>query len=336
VREPPQGRPAYIPSGVDERWKVVPQINDASGSVIYIFPGFFIFSGVSNFAVIEPKDIEVVFGLFSFQEEEKVPSDTKITGHTWKKSNKDGSPDKRFNGNYQIPVVSYGKFRFASGGNIEEEYMLSNLEATLKFGAAIERFCDWFKHHDSGQENSNVSKNMNMTFVHPSFKEINIMEPDKFIEKFNTDREILMKPLLIIAKENNLDASAILFSEFQNIGMSMCGADKVIIIDEAKVISFLGDLFPNMEHISPESWFGSMSGKSDDEWIDISSRGRQKFGASYLLKIYDQDNGTNYAEKLKQLLFEFALIIANADGEISSQEASYLQELRQDIYKDNP
>ena len=56
------GRPAYMPPGVDERWKIVPQINDASGSVIYIFPGFFIFSGASNFAVIEPKDIEVAFG----------------------------------------------------------------------------------------------------------------------------------------------------------------------------------------------------------------------------------------------------------------------------------
>jgi hypothetical protein len=329
------GRPVYMPAGVNERWKMVPQINDASGSVIYIFPGFFIFSGVSNFAVIEPKDIEIVFGQTSYQEEENIPSDTKITGHTWKKSNKDGSPDKRFNGNFQIPVVGYGKFRLASREGIEEEYMLSNLEATLKFGTALERFCAWFKHHDSGQNKATIFKNMDMENLQPSFKEAKPMEPDKFIEQFNTDREILMKPLLTIAKENNFDASDTLFSSFQNIGISMCGADKVIMIDEAKAISFLGDLFPNMEHISSESWFNSMSGKSDDEWIDISSRGRQKFGALYFLGIYDEDNGTNYAQTLKQLLFEFALIIANADGEISSQEASFLQQLKQDIFKDN-
>jgi len=90
----------------------------------------------------------------------------------------------------------------------------------------------------------------------------------------------------------------------------------------------LGTLFPDVPPISTESWFNSMNGKSDDEWGDIFSRGQQKFGATYLLEVYDQDNGTNHAEALKQLLFEFALVIANADGEISPEEIAYLQYLK--------
>ncbi len=159
------------------------------------------------------------------------------------------------------------------------------------------------------------------------------MEFDKFIEKFNADRENLLKPLCSIAKENNLDALEILSTAFLNVGISMCGADRVVDVEEAKIIALLGKIFPSMQSISPESWFNSMEGKSEDEWVDIFSRGRQRFGAVYLLETYDSENGTKHAETLKQLLFEFALTMASADGEISPEEMVYLQDLKQNIYK---
>lgn len=323
------GRPAYIPASIDEKWKVVPQINDAGGAVIYIFPGFFIFSSKTNFAVIEPKDIATLAYRGNFLEEEKIPHDAIVTGQTWKKTNKDGSPDKRFNGNYQIPIVAYGKLRLTSGEIIEEEYMLSNLDATLQLGAALERFCGWFKYHNSESKNSSISENIDG--ASSSSRKIKPMELDKFIERFNAERENLMKPLFSIANENNIDVLSILSSAFQNIGFSMCGADRTVNIDEAKIIVALGKLFPDIPSITPESCFDSMNGKSEDEWVDIFSRGRQKFGAVYLLKIYDNENGTNYAETLKQLLFDFALVMAGADGEISPEEIAYLQDLKQNI-----
>ncbi len=153
------------------------------------------------------------------------------------------------------------------------------------------------------------------------------MELDKYIEKFNMKRESLMNPLLHIAKEQHGDALTILSGAFQNIGFSMCGTDEVVSIDEAKIIAALSKLFPEMQSISPESWLGSLNGKSDDEWVDIHSRGRHKFGAVYLLEIHDQDNGTDHAETLKQLLLEFAIMMAGADGEISPAEVAYLQEI---------
>lgn len=327
------GRPAYLPASIDEKWETVPQINDAGGAVIYIFPAFFIFSSKTNFAVIEPKDIVTTACRYNFIEEEKIPYDAAVTGQTWKKTNKDGSPDKRFNGNYQIPLVAYGKLRLTSGEIIEEEYMLSNLNATLELGAAMERFCNWFKYHNSELENSYIGGNIGEAPPSSSSKGINPMELDKFIERFNANRESLMKPLYSIAKENNFDALTILSSAFQNVGFSMCGADRIVNIEEAKVIAALGKLFPDMQSISPESWFNSMEGKSEDEWVDIFSRGRQRFGVVYLLETYDHENGTGYAETLKQLLFEFARTMASADGEISPEEIAYLQNLKQDIFK---
>ncbi len=326
------GRPAYLPASIDEKWKTVPQINDAGGAVIYIFPAFFIFSSETNFAVIEPKNIVAISSRYNFIEEEKVPPDAAVTGQTWKKANKDGSPDKRFNGNYQIPIVAYGKLRLTSGEIIEEEYILSNLNATLRLGAALERFCNWFKYHNSESENSSVGENISGASSSPSIKGIKPMEFDKFIEKFNADRENLLKPLCSIAKENNFDALEILSTAFQNVGISMCGSDRVVDVEEAKIIASLGNIFPGMQSISPESWFNSMEGKSEDEWVDIFNRGRQRFGAVYLLETYDSENGTKHAETLKQLLFEFALTMASADGEISPEEMAYLQDLKQNIY----
>jgi hypothetical protein len=50
-----------------------------------------------------------------FVEEEKVPSDAQIHEYTWAKVNKDGTPDKRHTGNYQIPIAEYGNIIFQSG-----------------------------------------------------------------------------------------------------------------------------------------------------------------------------------------------------------------------------
>jgi frataxin-like iron-binding protein CyaY len=71
--------------------------------------------------------------LTGYLEEEQVPGDTEIINHTWKKANKDGSMDRRYNGNYQIPIVKYGQFSISSQTGIDEVYMFSNFGGFMKF-----------------------------------------------------------------------------------------------------------------------------------------------------------------------------------------------------------
>ena len=73
----------------------------------------------------------------SFIEEEAVPADAELIGHTWKKANKDGSPDRRFANNYQIPILKYGDIRLTSKSGLNEAYMISH-------AALAERFADAF------------------------------------------------------------------------------------------------------------------------------------------------------------------------------------------------
>lgn len=121
---------------IESEWKV-PHLENANGGDIYFYPAFALyFVSSDNFALLEYKDIDLQFSCSRFIEEETLPGDTAIVGQTWAKANKDGSPDKRFNGNYQIPIAQYGKLSITSATGMNEEYMVSNAEHAQVFSTA--------------------------------------------------------------------------------------------------------------------------------------------------------------------------------------------------------
>lgn len=93
-----------------------------------------------NFAIIGIDELSLTFSSVSFTETGTVPRDSKVTDKTWAKVNKNGTPDKRFKNNYQIPVVRYGRFRFSNSTGVNEEYQISNFEAAEEFGNAFEEY----------------------------------------------------------------------------------------------------------------------------------------------------------------------------------------------------
>lgn len=121
---------------IEAGW-AVPHLGNANGGDIYFYPAFAIyFVTAENFAVLEYAELDLEFSATRFIEEEGVPEDAKVVGHAWAKANKDGSADKRFNDNYQIPVAVYGKLIFQSTTGMNEEYMVSNVDATESFSQA--------------------------------------------------------------------------------------------------------------------------------------------------------------------------------------------------------
>jgi hypothetical protein len=122
---------------ITSKWNV-PYLGNFNGGSLYIYPGFIMYyiSGI-DFSLIELADIQVVLEEMRFFEEGSVPSDTKIIGNTWKKTNRDGSQDKRFNGNYQIPICRYATLKLTSKSGLMEMYMASNYIAAEKFYSAF-------------------------------------------------------------------------------------------------------------------------------------------------------------------------------------------------------
>lgn len=119
----------------------VPRLQNAKGGDIYLFPGFILYRAAKEaFSLIEYQDIDGVGKNVSFQEEEAVPADALVIGKTWAKANKDGSRDRRFADNYEIPIAQYGSVSLKSDSGLWEEFQFSNLQKLLNFLNALNAF----------------------------------------------------------------------------------------------------------------------------------------------------------------------------------------------------
>lgn len=119
---------------------------NGNGADIYFYPNFMIvYSSKQNFAIIELSELKFIFKPTRFIEEEAVPADSKIIDRTWAKVNKNGTPDKRFSNNYQIPIVRYGNIGLQTAAGLNEEYEFSNYEFAEAFANAFLKYQNTIK-----------------------------------------------------------------------------------------------------------------------------------------------------------------------------------------------
>ena len=125
---------------IETEWNV-PHLENANGGDIYFYPVFALYFVTSeSFALLEYEEIKLAFDTTRFIEEDAIPTDSKVVGSTWAKTNKDGSPDRRFSGNHEIPIAQYGKLLITSPTGMNEEYMISNAETAEAFAKAWQTF----------------------------------------------------------------------------------------------------------------------------------------------------------------------------------------------------
>ncbi len=128
----------------------VPHLENANGGDLYLYPGFILYRGPENaFAVIAYHDLEVTAVGFRCQSDEEVPSDAKIVGRTWVKVNKDGTPDRRFVNNREIPIAFYGELTLKTEAGLWESYQFSNPEALERFVTSWRDFVMCFDNQTS-------------------------------------------------------------------------------------------------------------------------------------------------------------------------------------------
>jgi hypothetical protein len=115
----------------------VPHLRNHTGGDMYVYPGFILYRASKDaFALIDFQTVTLKLVPTDFTEAETIPSDSQVIGHTWAKSNKDGSPDRRFHGNYQIPVVHYGSLLFSTPDGLDVRYICSNPAFAERFTKA--------------------------------------------------------------------------------------------------------------------------------------------------------------------------------------------------------
>jgi hypothetical protein len=129
----------------------VPHMSNSKGGDLYLYPGFILYRAAREaFSVIDYHEVSSKPQMVAFNEIESVPNDAKVTGQTWAKANRDGSRDRRFVDNYQIPIVQYEAVTFKSASGLWEEFHFSNPERVTRFLASFDGFVASFAKAASG------------------------------------------------------------------------------------------------------------------------------------------------------------------------------------------
>lgn len=92
---------------------------------LVILPDRLIVATKSTFAALKYESISFSIRNTTFIESQMVPSDTTVIGYTWKYVNKNGSPDKRFQDNRQIPKCQYAEISITSSSGMNTVLMIS-------------------------------------------------------------------------------------------------------------------------------------------------------------------------------------------------------------------
>ena len=122
--------------------EMVLQFENANGIDLLVYPGFVFMQSEGDLALIDLREVRVTYSQLRFIEDESVPPDAVVVDYTWAKCNKDGSPDRRFANNYQIPVACYGKLTLESPSGLREEYQCSNAETAERLVKTLADYQD--------------------------------------------------------------------------------------------------------------------------------------------------------------------------------------------------
>jgi hypothetical protein len=114
----------------------VPALN-AGKKTFYFYPDRILIADGSHVAVCTYESINFNVQLTSFIEDGAVPSDSKVIGHTWRFVNNNGTPDRRFKNNRQLPIAQYEQLQLSSVQGVKELYHLSKVGAAQAFVHSI-------------------------------------------------------------------------------------------------------------------------------------------------------------------------------------------------------
>lgn len=139
------------------RWSAL-RLGNANGESVEIFPGLCLMrrSGGGEFALLDLREVQLTCRPVRFHEDEAVPRDAQVIGHTWLKANADGSPDRRFRDNRQIPIALYGRLEFRSGTGLAEAYMFSDSARATAFAEAFAALQNALRQQDEAVDQDTV------------------------------------------------------------------------------------------------------------------------------------------------------------------------------------
>jgi len=110
---------------------------DAGDGMIFFFPEGVLTYRNERYEGLSYKSFKVDFSPARFFEEEAIPEDAEVVGRTWRYTRGDGSPDRRYTPNPQIPVILYGVLHITGPSGLDVRLQVSNSVAAARFARAF-------------------------------------------------------------------------------------------------------------------------------------------------------------------------------------------------------
>ena len=112
---------------------------------LYFFPERLLVRDHNGVGAVSYDDLSIVINDKRFIEDESVPRDAQVVDQTWQYVNKNGSPDRRFNNNRQIPICLYEELWLNSPSGLNEVIQISRTGLGRRLDAASQHLADLVK-----------------------------------------------------------------------------------------------------------------------------------------------------------------------------------------------
>lgn len=107
---------------------------DIGNQILFILPDkMLILSDVIKVGAISIDSLEMKFNTTNFRESGNVANDATIVGRTYQYVNNNGTPDRRYKDNREIPICLYGELSVESKEGINMKFFCSNSSCTQAF-----------------------------------------------------------------------------------------------------------------------------------------------------------------------------------------------------------
>lgn len=170
-----------VPSTVGSN--ITPHRLDLGDQVLFFFPDRLYVYSNKTYGAVEYSSLQVGFDTTRFIEEQGVPSDATVVGQTWRFVNKNGTPDRRFNNNYQIPIAQYAQVALRSTTGMNLLLQASSVQSAGQFAELFRSYQEFDKpqaqrqspprsstasHQNNAQEQSSSGARQRRTASRPS------------------------------------------------------------------------------------------------------------------------------------------------------------------------
>jgi len=148
-------RPFFIESNIP-----VYSINFGSTS-LYFLPDCILVRQRRSFAYYLYSDLFLYYTEKPSLEKNDPPKDAPVIGHKWLHPNKDGSKDKRYKSNPQIPLLLFSELLIYFKGGFQTYFQISNMRIAFAFFTFLSKYAE-VAHKQNYQKKKAVNKPFHM------------------------------------------------------------------------------------------------------------------------------------------------------------------------------